>query len=330
MEIIEILGVLGKENLNMDSESLSFDKQIIDRIKHGFVPDIQNMKRNEWFKNNVWRDPFFADMFFGEVVRRIFFSIKKYCKKKENINILEACCGPGHISLELARKGHNVTGVDISCKNIDLAQDTANKDDYIRKNKNIKYICSDIMKYNTDDKYDLILFCNSLHHFGDLKSLLKKIDKFLNDDGIIFITDPTKNNLTISDAIIIHAFRGLLSLGDIYFEKIKIPQQEDGFLEEITKIKQEFSYKDANHKNLQSPFDGSSTYSEMSKWLREFFTELEISNDFSFFDKIVAGVRTDSLEKDKRVAIWLKHIDKVLTNNNVITPKQFTFVGKKI
>ena len=290
-----------KNKINI--ESLSFDKQILERINQGYIPDLRKCKRNEWFNNNVWRDPFYVDMFFGEFVRKIRYTIKTYCKNNKKLNILEVCCGPGHISLELGRDGHNVTGIDISKECIKIAQKTAYKDSYIKKNKNIKYICQDIQEYEGNDKYDLIFFCNSLHHFGDLKKLFKKIDLLIDESGIIFVTDPTKNDLTLSDASIIHMIRTLLSLGGIYFENIEIPETKEQFLAEITKIKQEFSYKDSEHKNLQSLFDGSSNFLEMYKGLKMFFTELEIKHDLSFFDKIIGGVRTESVEKDKKIAI---------------------------
>lgn len=315
---------------NINKESLSFDKQIIERINQGYIPDLRRNKRNEWFNNSVWRDPFYTDMFFGEIVRKINSTIKMYYENDKKINILEVCCGPGHISLELGREGHNVTGIDISKECIKIAKKTAYEDSYIKKNNNIKYLCENIHTYKTDDKYDLIIFCNSLHHFDNLKIFLKKIDLLLDDKGVIFVTDPTRNDLTLSDATIIHMIRVLLSLGSIYFENVDIPETKKQFLKEITKIKQEFSYKDSEHKNLQSPFDGSSNFLEMHEGLKMFFIELEMNNDFSFFDKIIGGVRTSSINMDKKVAIWLRDMDKILLNNKIMSSKQFTFIGGKI
>ncbi len=310
-------------------ESLSFDKQILERIKNGYIPDLREYKRNEWFNNSVWRDPFFVDMFFGECIRKINSIIKIYCKAGQ-LNILEVCCGPGHISLELGRSGHNVTGVDVSKECIRIARETACKDIYISKNNKIRYIHKRIQEYITNEKYDLIIFCNSLHHFGDLNILFKKIDSLLVNDGIIFVSDPTKNDLTLSDATIIYMIRALLSLSGNYFEHIDISETKKEFLAEITKIKQEFSYKDSEHKNLQSPFDGSSNFFKMYAGLKEFFTELEITHDLAFFDKIIGGIRSNSVKEDKKIAAWLCEIDRILLSSNIISSKQYTFIGKKI
>jgi len=316
-------------NGKMKKESLSFDNQILERIGNGHIPDLRRCQRNEWFYNSVWRDPFFVDMFFGKIIKNIEFTIESYCKEGK-LNILEVCCGPGHVSLEIGRMGHEVTGVDISKECIRIAQETACEDEYIKTHKNINYVCEDIFKYDVSNKYDLIIFCNSLHHFGELDILLKKIDSLLADGGVIFITDPTKNDLTLSDATIIYMIRALLSLGNIYFEDVDISETRKEFLNEITKIKQEFSYKDSEHKNLQSPFDGSSNFLKMYENLKIFFTELEMTHDHAFFDKIIGGVRTGSIEKDKKVAQWFFKVDKILINSRIMSPKQFTFIGKKI
>lgn len=314
---------------SIEKEALSFDKQILERIKHGHIPDLRSEDRNEWFYNSIWRDPFYVDMFFGEIFRKINYSIGSYLERKE-IKILEACCGPGHMSLELARKGYEVTGVDVSGECIKIAKELAEKDENIKDKNKIRYVCGDIYDFEASETYDLIIFCNSLHHFGDLDRLFKKIDSLLNRDGIIFVADPTKNDLTLTDAVIIYTIRTLLSLGDIYFEDIPLPENNQDFMKEIIKIKQEFSYKDEEHKNLQSPFDGSSNFEKMYKNLKLFFTELEVSHDLAFFDKIIGGLRTGSSEKDRKVAAWLRNIDKILLDNKVISSKQFTFIGKKI
>ena len=42
------------------SESQAFDRQINDRIAHGFIPDLRRLRKVPWFCNNPWREPEFA------------------------------------------------------------------------------------------------------------------------------------------------------------------------------------------------------------------------------------------------------------------------------
>ncbi len=45
---------------SLKKEISVFDKQVEERIKHGFIPDLRRLKKVNWFYNNVWRDPEFV------------------------------------------------------------------------------------------------------------------------------------------------------------------------------------------------------------------------------------------------------------------------------
>ena len=89
-----------KESLKKEQEA--FDHQIVERIKNGHVPDLRFNKKVKYFYNNVWRDPYLVKHTFGITVK-LFNQILGNESK-----ILEIGCGPGHMSLELARLGHKV------------------------------------------------------------------------------------------------------------------------------------------------------------------------------------------------------------------------------
>ena len=76
-----------KMSKNIVTEAKAFDSQILDRIKNGHIPDLRQSKRNEWFYNNVWRDPEYLKMTVGKDLE-IFL---KYLKPESNI--LEGACG---------------------------------------------------------------------------------------------------------------------------------------------------------------------------------------------------------------------------------------------
>ena len=314
----------------IDREANSFDEQICERIENGYIPDLRNKGRNEWFENNIWRDPFYSDLLYGNIVRKINKSIKKYIKKnKDKINILEVACGPGHISLELSRYDYNIKAIDISPQCIQIAKETNENDIYREDKSNLQYLCKDFFEFKDSQQYDIILFCCSLHHFRDIVKVLKKVNLLLIDNGIIFIDDPTKISLKNTDIVIISIIRTLLSLGNNYFEKIDIPCTKKDTKNEFEKIRKEFNYKDNDNCNVQSPCDGESNYFDMIGELRKVFIELEESNEFSFFDRIVGGVRLESIEKEHMFAEWMYSMDKILCKNNIITSSQFNFIGRK-
>ena len=47
---------------NKISEADAFDKQIEERIKNGFIPDLRRLRKVDWFYNNVWREPEFVEI----------------------------------------------------------------------------------------------------------------------------------------------------------------------------------------------------------------------------------------------------------------------------
>ncbi len=62
---------------------------------------------------------------------------------------------------------------------------------------NIKYIKADILKFDTAEKYDLIVCSAVLEHFKqeDGLKVVKKINYYLEKDGLTFITCPNARSL---------------------------------------------------------------------------------------------------------------------------------------
>ena len=100
----------------ISKEAKSFDKQIVDRIKLGFIPDLNKKKVVRGFYNNVWRDSKLVKIHWGKII----FEITKICLKNKK-KVLEIGCGSGFLSLHLARKKLDVLGIDVSPKTIHYA-----------------------------------------------------------------------------------------------------------------------------------------------------------------------------------------------------------------
>jgi 2-polyprenyl-3-methyl-5-hydroxy-6-metoxy-1,4-benzoquinol methylase len=101
--------------------------------------------------------------------------------------ILVLFCGAGRESVEYARKGMKVTGIDHSKELINLAREYA-----IKNNLNVKYILGNI-PYSVKgiEKYDIIVI--SFRMFGalsknDRELLLEKCFKCLKNKGILFLS----------------------------------------------------------------------------------------------------------------------------------------------
>lgn len=97
----------------------------------------------------------------------------------------------------LYNKGIKTTGIDISSDMIKLCE---------RKNSNINFLVSDITKFISKEKYDLItLTCDVVNHIleeNKLEILLKNIYNMLNEDGYLIFDVYDEQSLILNNDII--------------------------------------------------------------------------------------------------------------------------------
>ena len=107
-------------------------------------------------------------------------------------SVLELGCGSGNDAIWFAKKGFNVTAVDISEKEINLAKEKS-KGIY-----NINYIVDDMHSFSTEEKFDIIYDRGCIHNnqeIDKLKILFSKLYKMLKDEGKIIILSGNPHQL---------------------------------------------------------------------------------------------------------------------------------------
>ena len=104
------------------------------------------------------------------------FKLKNKFRSLSGINILDIGCGGGLLSEPMSRIGANVTGIDASDKNIQIAKLHA------KKNKlKINYFCSSPEKLKITKKFDVILNMEIVEHVEDVDFFLKSCSKLLKN-----------------------------------------------------------------------------------------------------------------------------------------------------
>jgi 2-polyprenyl-3-methyl-5-hydroxy-6-metoxy-1,4-benzoquinol methylase len=310
-----------------NEEAAAFDRQILTRVKNGHRPDLRHSGRCEWFRNNVWRDSVYVDMVFGAIARQIQAAVVKYLKV-ERANILEVGCGPGHISLEMSRYGHNVCGIDLSPECIEVAQRVAGDAPTVTGQGRLEYICQNLVEVENSG-YDMVVFVGALHHFPNVKDTLRQVRGLLSPRGLLFVSEPSREDFSRSDAAIIHLIRGLLALGQHYHETLELPRSADELDETLTGITREVTYVDAQGDKTQSPLDMESTFNEISQAAGDLFEELESCRDFSFVDCIVGGLRFPTVDEEHAAARWLRNIDRILCETGVANARWRHLVARR-
>ena len=122
-----------------------------------------------------------------EKIKQEFNLLNRNNNFLKDLKILDIGCGGGLISEPLARLGGEVTGIDASEKNIKVAKLHSKKN-----NLQIDYFCSSPEKFNTKEKFDVILNMEIVEHVEDVNFFLKSCSKLLKKNGIMFVATLNK------------------------------------------------------------------------------------------------------------------------------------------
>lgn len=106
--------------------------------------------KNDWYKK-IWTLDIKDQSWVEDTQRQVDFLIEKLGLIGGE-RILDLACGFGRHSLELARRGFDVTGVDITPDYIKYASEQS-------KNENLSamFICSDIRDVSFENEFDIVL-----------------------------------------------------------------------------------------------------------------------------------------------------------------------------
>ena len=195
--------------------------------------EIQKFSRlaDEWWDVNGKFKP--LHMFNPIRIEYITDNIKKHFKIKKNkanfldgLNILDIGCGGGLISEPLARLGANVTGIDASDKNINVAM--------LHSKKNglkINYINSSPENLKDFKKFDIILNLEIVEHVEDVKLYIKSCGKLLRKNGLMFTATLNRSFTSYVKAIIgAEYLLRWLPIGTHDWNKFVKPEELEKFL----------------------------------------------------------------------------------------------------
>ena len=109
--------------------------------------------------------------------------IYEFLKPESGMEILDIGCGTGNLSLELAKLGARVTGIDISEAMLVKAREKA-----ARENLCINFCCADANELPFEDEtFDAAVSLSALEFASDLKKTLLEIYRVLKPGGRMVI-----------------------------------------------------------------------------------------------------------------------------------------------
>lgn len=134
-------------------------------------------------------DVFNGDINYSEWADFIESVIQREYKAARPELLLDLGCGTGSMTLELAKRGYDMTGVDYSPEMLDVARERASELGFDGK---ILWLCQDMRKFELYGTVDVAVSClDSVNHLtgrGDLNKFLSLVHNYLIPDGL-FIFD---------------------------------------------------------------------------------------------------------------------------------------------
>ena len=115
----------------------------------------------------------------------------------KGLNILDIGCGGGLISEPMARLGANVTGIDASEKNIQVAR-LHSKENELK----INYLNTSPENLKNFEKFDIILNFEIVEHVDDINLYIKSCYKLLKKGGLMFTATINRSFMSYLKAII--------------------------------------------------------------------------------------------------------------------------------
>jgi SAM-dependent methyltransferase len=127
--------------------------------------------RGKWnFADDTSRDP-------------VYLHLEKYVGPG---SVLDLGCGQGGTAVELTSSYQRYVGVDIS----EVALNRARKKVAdVGRTSRASFACSDFLGYEPDQKFDVILFRESMYHvpLGKVKIILDRYTQFLTEEGVFIV-----------------------------------------------------------------------------------------------------------------------------------------------
>ena len=129
--------------------------------------------------NDPFRDPPMLQEYMSRWDGQRFIEALELTKNKK---VLEIGIGTGRIAVKVAPFCMTLTGIDISPKTIERAKEN------LKEYKNISFICDDFSDYQFSETFDVIYSSLTMMHFKNKATVITKVDKLLNDDGIFCLS----------------------------------------------------------------------------------------------------------------------------------------------
>ena len=150
-----------------------------------------------------------ADINYSEWADFIEKILLKECKSRPEL-MLDLGCGTGKMTLELASRGYDMTGIDISPEMLDIAREQAENNGY-----DILWLSQDMREFELYGTVDAAVSClDCINHLTKPSDVKKTFDLM--------------HNYLIPDGIFVFDINGRAKFENIYADRSYVMEEEGG------------------------------------------------------------------------------------------------------
>ncbi len=231
--------------------------------------------------------------------------------------VLEIGCGNGYLSLELARDGHEVIGLDRSSDIIKVAERTRAASPDTPGFGKLTYDCADFNEWQSADAgFDLVIINRTLHHLTGLQPTLAKVKRLLTNDGRIICQDYAYDRLNEQTASWMYSMQRMLFLSKRADEDPATIDDDGHSIEALRKVW--FKRSEDHHLNR---------FEEMLLALRATFREQFFSWVPYLFVYVGNRIRFATAEQARALIAFLRNMEAYLSEKGDMQAVGFRYVG---
>lgn len=209
----------------------------------------------------------------GKHVRKLLSLIKP------GYRVLEIGCSSGWLSLEMARRGAEVKGIDVAESAVQLARQ------YAQENPPVGSVEYEVVDINyaplAEESYDLIVAMGVLHHLVEAEAVLARCKKALRPGGILFVSDAL--DTATANSLVAGALMMILPTHLSYREKFQHLFRLRGSA--VSHLKDSIEAKGL------SPFEGYGRHQQPLTLIKDRFRVIDIQYESAFVGYIIAQVK---------------------------------------
>jgi SAM-dependent methyltransferase len=263
-------------------------------------------------KDSLWRQPYLIELTYADNFRLVEDSIRG-----RNLKILEVGCGTGFMSLELARIGHDVVGIDLNDKIIRIAKRTVKTDPRSKPLGHLQYEVADFNEwFGPPGAFDVVLFSRVLHDLPHPENILARVHRLLKNGGRVVCLEYAYDRMDRRAATWLYQIQRTLELTGWY--SLRLPEDPEEGAEGILR------------ENLYGRKEHINKFEEMRQPLQKLFVKERLSWHCYHCWDVFRDMRVPDRKREKALASLFKRMEQLLVDSGEIQPVLFRFVGAKV